>query len=436
MLIKKYFVIVVFCLIGAFISNAQKGETLTIIKAGNLIDPESKEILKDQIVIIEGIMIKSVIPEQEYEIPDGVKVIDLSEHFVFPGLIESHTHICMALPPGKFGGNIRNYFEDFLKYTTTNSTAYRAIVGAKTANELLLAGFTTIRDLGNAGNFADTEVRRGIEEGLILGPTIINSGKIIAPLGGQYISQVKPDLIRWFDNDLGDYVGVLSPERIPLKNSDYIFADTLDELLKAIRTNILFGAKVIKIVVDDQKYFYSQEDIEFIVEESNRAGLKVAAHCITNQGAINAILGGAHSIEHGSGMTMKALQLAKENNVFLVPAGGPLKEAYQIGVKIAFGADNIRASTDKLSRIDAILRYLTLYKNKEIPDAEILQMMTTNPAELLGISNKRGKIKKFFYADIVATKENPLENIAVLKEIEFVMKDGQLVKFSTNKNKN
>jgi len=215
---------------------------------------------------------------------------------------------------------------------------------------------------------------------------------------------------------------------MPLENPDYIFADTPDELLKAIRTNILFGAKVIKIVVDDQKYFYSQADIEFIVKETKRAGLKVAAHCITNQGAINAIMGGVHSIEHGSGMSTETLQLAKEKNVFLVPAGGPLKEAYDIGVKIAFGADNIRASTHKLSRTAAILRYLTLYKNKEIADADILQMMTTNPAALLGISNNRGKIAKSFYADLVATKENPLENIETIKAIDFVMKEGELIK--------
>lgn len=432
MLDKKYTLIALILVLGAIVANAQNVEPVTIINAGNIIDPEAGELLNDQIIIIEKGVITAIVPAREYEIPDSIEAVDLSDYFVFPGLIESHTHICMALPPSNFGGNIRNYFEDFLSYTTTNSAAYRAIVGSKTAEELLQAGFTTIRDLGNAGNYADTEVRRGIEEGLITGPNIINLGKIIAPLGGQYISQMKPDLIRWFDNDLGDYVGVLSPERIPLENPDYIFADTQDELLKAVRMNILFGAKVIKIVVDDQLFFYSKEDIELVVRESDRAGLKVAAHCITDQGAVNAILGGVHSIEHGSGMTTETLLLAKENNVFLVPAGGPLKEAYELGVQIAFGADNIRAGTRTQSRVDAILRYLTFYKNKGIPDAEILAMITSNPAELLGISNSRGKIDESFYADIVATKENPLENIEALKEIEFVMKEGQIIRFSTN----
>lgn len=425
---KKYILTAILCVAVASMSNAQKGEAITMIKAGNVIHPEDGEVLKNQIVIIEGKRIKSVIPEKGYAIPDSIQVIDLSDHFVFPGLMEAHTHICMAMPPSSFGGNLQNYFADFLKYTITNSTAYRALIGAKTANELLLAGFTTIRDLGNAGNYADTEVRRGIEEGLISGPTIINAGKIIAPLGGQYISQMKPDLAKWFDNDVGDYVGVLSTEQNPLENPDYIFADTQDELLKAIRTNILFGARVIKIVVDDQKYKYSRADIEFVVREAKRAGLKVAAHCITYQGAMNAILGGVHSIEHGSGMTSDALELAKENNVYLIPAGGPLKEAHELGVKLAFGADNIRASTDKLTRTDAIFRYVSLYKKSGIPNAEILKMMTSNPAELLGMSKQRGKIAESFYADIVATEENPLENIEAVKEVLFVMKEGQVVK--------
>lgn len=421
-------IIYVFCHTFSSIAQSVNQPTLIQIKAGNIIHPETGEIQENQILIIEGKIIKSIISENNYQIIDSIPLVDLSAYYVLPGLMESHTHICMALPPSKFGGNIRNYFQDFLIYTTSNSTAYRAIVGTKTAEELLFAGFTTIRDLGNAGNYADSEIRKGIEEGVIKGPTIYNAGKIIAPLGGQYISQMKPDLARWFDNDIGDYVGVLSSEMIPLENPDYIFADTKEELRKAIRRNILFGARWIKIVVDDQKFIYDEVDIKFIVDEAKKAGLKVAAHCITDQGAINAIHAGVTSIEHGSGMTTSTLALAKENNVYLVPAGGPLKAAFDLGIKIAFGADNIRATTKELSRTSAILRYLTLYKNKGIPDEEILKMLTTNPAELLGISKQRGKIATDFYADIVATKENPLKNIEVLKKIDFVMKEGEIVK--------
>ena len=424
----KNIFLAILLILGFGYAYGQPTSQITIIKAGHIVHPEKKEAIPNQVLVIEDKRIKSIHALEGFAFPDSATIIDLSNHYVLPGLIEAHTHICMALPPGKFGGNMRNYWEDFLSYTTTNTTAYRALVGAKTAKELLQAGFTTIRDLGNAGNYADTEVRRAIEEGLIEGPTIVNAGKIIAPLGGQYISQMKPDLAKWFDNEIGDYVGVLSPESNILENPDYLFADTEAELKKAIRQNILFGAKVIKIVVDDQQFSYSQEDIEFIVKETGRAGLKVAAHCITEQGAINAIAGGVHSIEHGSGMTEAALKLAKEKGIFLVPAGGPLKEAFDLGVNLAFGADNIRASTDNLSRTAAILRYLPYYKNKEIPDAAILQMLTTNGVALLGMNKQRGQLAPSFYADIIAVKNNPLENISVLNQVDFVMKERKVVK--------
>jgi len=405
-------------------------DRLTVVKAGHLVHPERGIVEADQILVIEGEKIREVVPQKGYTFPDpdSCRIVDLSEYYVLPGLFECHTHICMALPPGKFGGNMRNYWEDFLSYTTTNTTAYRALVGAQTAGELLQAGFTTIRDLGNAGNYADTEVRRAIEEGVIAGPTIQNAGKIIAPMGGQYISQMKPDLAKWFDNQPGDYVGVLSPESARLENPDYLFADTRDEMKKAIRQNILFGARLIKIVVDDQVFSYNQEDISFIVEEAARAGLKVAAHCITEQGALNAIKGGVHSIEHGSGMKEQSLQLAKEKGVFLVPPGGPLKAAHEAGLQLAFGADNIRAATSKMSRADAILRYLGYYKNQGIPDAKILQMMTTNGAALLGMSSQRGELTASRFADIVATVQNPMEHIETLKNIVFVMKNGQVIR--------
>ena len=152
---------------------------------------------------------------------------------------------------------------------------------------MLEAGFTTIRDVGNNGNYADTALRQAIEQGIVPGPTMINAGRIIAPYGGQYH---------------------LQPERKSLGEPEYLYADTRDEMKKAIRQNIQFGALVIKIVVDDQKYIYSAEDIKYMVEEARLAGLRIAAHCMTEHGARNAILGGVASIEHGFQMSDEALR--------------------------------------------------------------------------------------------------------------------------------
>ena len=123
-------------------------------------------------------------------------------------------------------------------YITTllDPTPYRAIEGVANARDMLAAGFTTVRDVGNAGNYADTALREAIERGLVPGPTMINAGRIIAPYGGQFH---------------------LQPEKRDLATPEYAFADTHDEMLKAIRENIHYGATVIKIVVDDQKYIYS-----------------------------------------------------------------------------------------------------------------------------------------------------------------------------------
>lgn len=408
--------------------NTQPELATTVIKAGILIHPESEEVLVDQLIFIADKQIIAVGKADQWMIPDSAQVIDLSSYTVFPGLMEAHTHICMALPPSNFGGNMRNFWADFLSYTTTNSTAYRALVGSATSQELLHAGFTTIRDLGNAGNYADTDVRRAIEEGLIQGPSIINAGKIIAPMGGQYIAGMRPDLLRWFSNDVDDYVGVLPPGNADLGTADYIYADTRDELKKAVRTNILHGARVIKLVVDDQIYHYTEADIRFVVTEARQAGLKVAAHCITDSGAIHAILGGVASIEHGSGMTAATLALASEKGTFLVPAGGPLKEAFDADVKIAFGTDNIRAGTANLSRSDAILSQVRKYAKAGIPSTAILRMMTTDAAELLSIDHYSGRIAKGYIADIVATRHNPYGQIETLSNVVFVMKEGRIVK--------
>jgi imidazolonepropionase-like amidohydrolase len=281
---------------------------------------------------------------------------------------------------------------------------------------------------GNAGNYADTDLRRGIQRGLVPGPTIINAGRIIAPYGGQFH---------------------LQPERRELGNPEYLYADTKDELMKAIRENIHYGALVIKIVVDDQRYIYSEDDIRFIVEEAGKAGLKVAAHCWTEQAARNAAAAGLASIEHGFDMSDATLELAKKNNVALVGTEFPeaylrelglqtaaeehkhwidrLQRAFKIGVTLVYGTDVALGLKEQTRGMQAI-SFIESYIEAGVPPKTTLQAMTVNAARLLGVEKERGAIKPGMYADIIATAENPLDNIRTLKQVSFVMKDGSVFK--------
>ncbi len=183
-------------------------ETIYAIKAGKLVDPEKGTAESNQIVVVRGKKIEAVGPH--VAIPADAKIIDLSKSTVLPGLFDAHTHLCMTQKKDRDG---RGYY-----FTTLlDPTPYRAIEGVANARDMLAAGFTTVRDVGNAGNYADTALRQAIERGLVPGPTMINAGRIIAPYGGQFH---------------------LQPEKRDLATPEYAFADTHDEMIKAIRENI------------------------------------------------------------------------------------------------------------------------------------------------------------------------------------------------------
>jgi imidazolonepropionase-like amidohydrolase len=392
---------------------------VTAIKAGKLVDPETGTTTINQTILVEGGKITAVGAGRA--IPAGATVVDLSNFTVLPGLFDAHTHMCQTSSPDN-----RDLFTTDIRQPGT----YRAILGVVNARAMLESGFTTIRDVGNSGNYADTSLRKAIEEGLVPGPTMINAGRIIAPFGGQYH---------------------LHPERRELGAPEYLFADTRDEMKKAIRENIHFGAQVIKIVVDDQPYIYSVDDIKFIVAEAGSAGLKVAAHCMTEQGARNAAEAGVASIEHGFRMSDEALQLARRNNVMLVGTdfteqaaeylGLPsivakrfhevfidrLKRAFKIGVRMAYGTDAFFAVQGE-TRGTLAISYIDSFVEAGVPARDTLRIMTTNAAQLLGVDKQRGAIKVGLAADIIATPQNPLDNIQTLKHVSFVMKNGKVFK--------
>jgi imidazolonepropionase-like amidohydrolase len=285
---------------------------------------------------------------------------------------------------------------------------------------MLASGFTSVRDVGNEGNYACTSVRRAIQLGMIPGPTMFNAGRIIAPYGGQFH---------------------LQPNKQNLAEPEYFFADTRDEMLKAVRENIHYGATLIKIVVDDQRYIYSTDDIRFIINEAHKTGLKVAAHCWTNPGAHNAAEAGVDSIEHGPTMTDADLELAKKNNVVLVGTDyvslidkenhaqwiDRLKRAYRIGVTMAYGTDVIDIVAGQ-TRGTVSMTGIDPWIEAGIPPKVLLQAMTINAARLLGVDKERGTLRPGMAADIIATPDNPLENLNTLKKVSFVMKNGVVFK--------
>ena len=393
---------------------------LIAVKAGRLVDPEAGTVSRDQIIVVEQGRIRSV----GREVPAGAEVIDLSRATVLPGLFDAHTHLCLdiKLPNEGLEGVLRT----LLAATLLDTTAHRALVGVQMAREMLEAGFTTVRDVGNAGNYADTALRLAIEEGRVAGPTVINAGRIIGPFGGQYHH--------------------LQPERPYLGEPEYLYADNPEEMRKAVRQNALFGAKVIKIAVDDQPYLYSVEDVRTLVDEAARARLKVAAHCATDAGARIATEGGVASVEHGYRASAETLALMKKKGTVLVgtdftreqshamgmdPYHGlvveRLKRAVAAGTTMAYGTDVIMTlpghtrGTLSMQTIDSFLE-------AGVPAKTVLQAMTVNAARLLGVDKERGFIKPGYAADLIATPEDPLENPKTLQHVVFVMKDGRLVR--------
>ncbi|HEY4786783.1 MAG TPA: amidohydrolase family protein [Bacteroidales bacterium] len=404
------------------LANAQ----LIAIKAGKVIEPSTGSISNNQIILVENGKIKEL--GYNIKIPKDAEIIDLSKSTVMPGLIDAHTHICASV--SKFADYLGI---DFLDLVLLKPDGYRAIEGAVHAKQMLEAGFTTIREAGNAGKYVDVDVKRAINERLIPGPNIIAAGRIIVPFGGQFRTKADKKFIQ---------------------NDEYFFADTQDELKKAIRENIFYGVDIIKIVVDSKRYKYSTEDIKFIVNEAQRAGLKVMAHCQTVDGLYAAVSAGVASVEHGWTIPDSIMNIMKQKKIVLVSTDFPvevlqaygsdeqtaktfhdklikrLKRAYDSGVKLAFGSD-VMIDMYNETRGQTALRYIDSFVEAGIPAIDILKIMTINSSELLGIDMERGSISKGMYCDLIATEENPLENIQTLKKVTFVMKNGVVYKKSS-----
>ena len=388
------------------------------VRAGNVIDPANGTVAKNQIILVKDGKIAEVGPS--VAIPSDAQVLDLSNEWIMPGIMDAHTHVTLV----ERGHGIP-LSEDYL----VKGKGERVLQGLRISQELLNAGITTVRDVGNEGNYASVDVRNAINKGWFPGPTILTSGKIIAPFGGQ--SRRTPP-------DIG-----------PIWLFEYIDADGPEEIRKAIRQNIFYGADLIKLVADNGPYHYSEEEIRAAAYEAHHANRALAVHVLGGEAAHNVIMGGADSIEHGWDLDDDLLKLMKEKGTFLAGTDFPaqhlewaeymnatkrgaqildrLARAYKVGVKMAFSTDAVFEIPGK-TRADLTWDYLAVWRAAGVPPAEILKAMTTNCAELLRIQKERGAIAAGQYADIVAMPENPLDNIESLRKINFVMKNGAVIR--------
>lgn len=409
----------------ALLGAGPAGAEVYVIRAGTLVDPARATVSRDQSILVDNGVIKVI--GASVGAPAGAKVIDLSKEWVMPGLIDAHTHLTLTEVTG---GNAP--FESFY---LKESTAFRAMRGLHNGEIVLNAGFTTIRDVGNAGQYAMMDVRRGIEAGWFRGPTVVTSGQIITPFGGQS--------------------NKIPPEQGTFWRYEYIDADSPAEIRKAVRTNVYYGADVIKLVLDNSPYHYSVEELRAAVDEAHHAGVPVAVHVYGGEAADNAIEAGVDSIEHGFYLTDAQLKKMKDKGIFLCSTDLPrahldiegtsggifpdppeilapkiierLRRAYKMGVRLAFGSDTV-VEMEGRTRADMMLDYLAVWRQAGIPAMDTLKDWTSEPAVLLRVDKQRGRIAEGLQADLIAMPADPVADTENLRRVNFVMKDGKVVR--------
>lgn len=390
-----------------------------VIRAARLLDVRAGQLVQPGVVVIEGERILSV---GENNLPAGADTIDLGDMTLLPGLIDMHTHLNYDLGEG------------WTTRPAIETPALNALRGVPYARATLLAGFTTVRDLGASLGFADIALARAIERGWVEGPRMITAGHAISITGGHCeVTGFAPGILEG-----GPEEGV---------------ADGVAEVLKAVRYQIKHGARVIKVCATAGVLSfegpsgapqYSIEELRAIVEEAERHGLKVAAHAHGTEGIKNAIRAGIHSIDHGSILDDEAIRLMVEHGTYLVPTvfqwylpydlppllaekndyvkgfvDASVRKAIAAGVKIALGTD-AGVFEHGLNG-----REFAAYVERGMSPLEAIRSATLNAADLLGVDD-RGSLEPGLLADIVAVPGDPLQDIRVLEDVRFVMKGGRI----------
>ena len=393
------------------------------------------EMFSKRVVLVTDNRITAVGPESAAPIPVGAAVLDLTQMTCLPGLIDSHTHLVDGPP----GSDSFNWARPLMR-----SGAQMAFDGAINARATLEAGFTSVRDLGTYRAFVDVALREAIERGTVPGPRIQPAGAYVTISGGA-----------------GALTGFAPDVELPLELR-FGVADGPYQVRQRVREIIRGGAGVIKVLATGaistlgsqpgaQEFTF--EELRAAVEEASKAGLKVAAHAHSSAGARDAIRAGVASIEHGTLLDDETLLLMKERGTFLTmdlfatwdfwsggtpegrPVGYPVefvekekvsyasqlrvfRRAAELGVRIAFGTDAGVIPHGK----NALL--LRVYQKHGMKPLDAIRAATLNAADLLGWADRVGSAEPGKLADIIAVRENPLEDITSLERVVFVMKDG------------
>ena len=398
-----------------------------VLKAGTLIDIESGRAISNQVILVEGQKIRRV--SSNVPIPAGARIIDLSNATVLPGLIDAHTNL-LTNNKVELGGDENN----LNLVVTQMSLANRALLGAAMAREVLEAGITTVRDLGNSGWNGDVALRNAINDRWVIGPRMVVSTRALAPIGGQFVS-VTPEARSIIEQEFAQITGV-------------------NEARRAVRQAIFDGADCIKIIADGSGVSLALDELKAIVEEAHAAGRKVAVHA-DNRSARLALDAGADSIEHGWFLSDDLLRAMAEKKVFLVPtdaswemwaeefgADSPyfasnkalferthkrLRRAIDLGVPLATGSDVYYES--KWTRgLASVMRMVRPMREAGISPIEIIRAATIRAAELLGWQDRIGSIREGKFADLIAVRGDPLQDITVLEHVAFVFKGGVIIK--------
>ncbi len=412
------------------LSSFMLGQT-TFIHCGKLIDTKNEKVLKKMTIRVEGDKIISVDNGYTSANTDQDLVIDLQNKTVLPGLIDMHVHLEMESNP-------KRYLEKF-----TLNEADIALHSTVFAKSTLMAGFTTVRDLGGSG--VNIALRNAIDLGYVIGPRIYTSGKSLATTGGHAdpTNGMRKELM----GDPGPAEGVVNG---------------VEDAKKAVRQRYKNGADLIKITAtggvlsmakNGQNPQFTLEEIKTICETAKDYDMHVAAHAHGDEGMQRAILGGVRTIEHGTLMSEKTMEMMKEHNVYYVPtitAGkevsekaklkgyypdiivpkakeigpkiqGTFEKAYKKGVKIAFGTDAGVFPHGINAKEFGYMVEVGMTEMHAIQSATIVNAAILN-------NDLIGAIEKGNYADIIAVEEDPTEHIKTLENVVFVMKNGVVYK--------
>jgi imidazolonepropionase-like amidohydrolase len=406
----------------------------TLLHVGNLLDTNNGEISKAVTIRIKGNKILEV--TKGYATPKkNDEIVNLKQSYVLPGFMDMHVHLAQEYVPK---AERRSKIEP----------EYRALFAANAASKTLMAGFTSVRNLGDGG-METISLRDAIKEGLVIGPRIFTSGKTIATTGGH-----------------GDPTNGMPKDNYSPPSPEEGVVDSPEDAKKAVRQRYKDGADGIKITAtggvlsvakSGENPQFTDDELNSIVATANDYGLWTAAHAHGKEGMKRAVIAGINSIEHGTYMDQEVMDLMKSKGTYYVPtimAGdwvaekakipnffpalvkpkaekiGPqiqstFAKAYKAGVKIAFGTDSgVSAHGDNWQEF-------ILMTNAGMTNQDALKSATIETAKLLRIEDKLGQIKPGMLADIIAVQQNPVEDISTVKNVIFVMKDGVIFKDNT-----